>query len=44
MPDSSLSAIKDAKSGNIRKILDAVVCVAPESVAIPETFTVNGVL
>lgn len=44
MPDSSLAEIKGAKSGNIRKILDAVVCVAPMDVEIPATFTVNGIL
>lgn len=44
MPDSTLAAIKDAKTGNIRKVLDAVVCVAPMSAAVPTSFTTAGVL
>lgn len=44
MADTSLLDIKSAKSDNIRKILDAVVVVAPMDVEIPDTFTVDGVL
>lgn len=42
MPDSTLAAIKSAKSNNIRKITDAVVCVAPMSVAVPTAFTATA--
>lgn len=44
MPETTLAAIKSAKSNNIRKVTDAVVAVAPMSVAVPATFTVGGVL
>lgn len=44
MPDTTLAGIKSAKSNNIRKITDAVVCVAPMSVEIPTSFTTLGVL
>lgn len=44
MPATDLLTIKNANSGNIRKILDAVVCVAPMSATVPTTFTAGGVL
>ena len=44
MPATSLDAVKDAKSGNILKVLDAVVLVAPMSVEVPATFTADGEL
>lgn len=44
MPATSFDALKSAKSNNILKVLDAVVCVAPMSVAVPTTFTVAGEL
>lgn len=44
MPDTSLDAVKSAKAGNILKVLDAVVCVAPMTVEVPTTFTAAGVL
>lgn len=44
MPEIAFDTLKDAKSDNILKVLDAVVCVAPMSVAVPTSFTADGVL
>lgn len=44
MAEIAFDALKDAKSNNILKVLDAVVCVAPMSVEVPATFTAAGVL
>ncbi|WP_226358480.1 hypothetical protein [Pseudonocardia sp. ICBG601] len=44
MADTDLLTLKRAKAGNIRKVLDAVVAVAPMSAPVPETFTVAGAL
>ena len=44
MPATSLDALKGAKANNILKVLDAVVLVAPMSVAVPTAFTADGEL
>ncbi len=42
MPDSTLQAMKAANSDLIRKLLDAVVLIAPMSAAIPAAFTMGA--
>lgn len=42
MADSTLQDMKNANSDLIRKVLDAVVLVAPMSVALPTTFTTGA--
>lgn len=42
MPDTSLGAIKAANADLIRKMLDAVIVVAPYSAAVPTSFTAGA--
>ncbi|MER5671159.1 hypothetical protein [Pseudonocardia alni] len=42
MPDTTIDALKSANSDLIRKMLDAVVLVAPMSAAVPTSFTTGA--